>query len=161
MQETMNIETNVEEIIQMVSFKLGEEDFGIDIFKVREINKMMEITKVPNAPSYVEGVVNLRGKVTPIIDLRKRLGLPEREDQSESNIVEVDIEDKAVGLIVDSVEEVLRIPSNITEEPPELATGINSEFITSVAKLEDRLLILLDLERLLSDKEQENLDKLT
>jgi purine-binding chemotaxis protein CheW len=156
MQEKKEFDTNVDELIQLVTFKLGSEEFGFDIFKVREINKMMDITQVPNAPYFVEGVVNLRGKVTPIIDLRTRLGMEKVERDKDSNIVVVEIDDKSVGLVVDKVEEVLRIPSNVTEPPPGMVAGIDSDYITSVAKLEDRLLILLDLEKLLSEKEKES-----
>jgi purine-binding chemotaxis protein CheW len=145
------------ELIQLVTFKLGNEEFGVDIFKVREINKMMAITKVPNAPSFVEGVVNLRGSVTPIIDLRCRLGLYESEVTEKTGIVVAELSDSTIGLIVDEVKEVLRIPADITEPPPEIVAGVNAEFITSVAKLEDRLLILLDLSKVLSFKEQEEL----
>jgi purine-binding chemotaxis protein CheW len=153
-------DTNVDALIQLVSFKLGDEEFGVDIFKVREINKMTDITKVPNAPFFVEGVINLRGKITPVIDLRTRLGLDKKADNSESNIIVVEIDERWVGLVVDKVEEVLRIPSNITEPPPAMAAGIDSEFITAVAKLEDKLLILFDIDKLLSSGEMESLDEM-
>lgn len=143
------------ELIQLVTFKIGNEEFGVDIFKVREINKMMQITKVPESPMYVEGVVNLRGNVTPIVDLRKRLGVVENETTEKTSIIVVELGKTAVGLIVDEVKEVLRIQSTITEAPPELVAGVNSEYITSVAKLDDRLLILLDLNKILSLKQTE------
>lgn len=145
------------ELIQLVTFKLGKEEFGVDIFKVREINKMMSITKVPNAPSFVEGVVNLRGSVTPIIDLRARLGLQVSEVTEKTGIVVAELTDTTIGLIVDEVKEVLRIPADITEPPPALVAGVHSEFITSVAKLENRLLILLDLSKILSFTEEQEL----
>ena len=145
------------ELIQLVTFKIGNEEFGVDIFKVREINKMMQITKVPESPIYVEGVVNLRGNVTPIVDLRSRLGLVQNETTEKTSIIVVELGKTAVGLIVDEVKEVLRIQSTITEPPPELVAGVNSEYITSVAKLDDRLLILLDLNKILSLKQTEEL----
>lgn len=145
------------ELIQLVTFKIGNEEFGVDIFKVREINKMMQITKVPESPEYVEGVVNLRGNVTPIVDLRKRLGVVQNETTEKTSIIVVELGKTAVGLIVDEVKEVLRIQSTITEPPPELVAGVNSEYITSVAKLDDRLLILLDLNKILSLKQTEEL----
>ena len=141
------------ELIQLVTFKLGNEEFGVDIFKVREINKMMKITKVPDSPAFVEGVVNLRGSVTPIIDLRSRLGLYEKEADEKTSIIVVELANTAIGMIVDEVKEVLRIPSDITEPPPALVSGIDSDYITGVAKLENRLLILLDLDKILSLKE--------
>ncbi len=133
--------------LQLVSFTIGSEEFGVDILKVQEINRTVEITRVPQAPHYVEGVINLRGKVIPIIDLRKRFGLELKEYDKNTRIVVVDIEGNVMGMIVDSVSEVLRLPANTIEPPPELVTGINAEYIKGVAKLEDRLLIFLDLSK--------------
>lgn len=133
--------------LQLVSFNIGTEEFGVDILKVQEINRMVDITKVPQAPGYVEGVINLRGKVIPIIDLRKRFSLELKEADKNTRIVVVDIGGNILGMIVDSVSEVLRLPANTIEPPPELVTGINSEYISGVAKLEDRLLIFLDLSK--------------
>lgn len=133
--------------LQLVSFNIGSEEFGVDILKVQEINRMVEITKVPQAPNYVEGVINLRGKVIPIIDLRKRFNLELKEQDKNTRIVVVDIVGNIMGMIVDSVSEVLRLPANTVEPPPDLVTGINSEYINGVAKLEDRLLIFLDLSK--------------
>lgn len=141
------------EILQLVSFKLGKEEFGVDILKVQEINRMMKITEMPNAPEFVEGIVNLRGRIIPIVDLKKRLDLPPKEHDNSTRIIVVDLAGKTVGFIVDEVSEVLRIESSITEPPPEMAAGINSEYITSVAKLEDRLLILLDLNKVISTED--------
>ncbi len=143
-----NIDT-MEEIIQLVSFRIANEEFGIDIVKVQEIIRMMEITRVPNTPNYIEGVVNLRGKVTPVVNLRTKLGLPTNEKDEDTRIVVVNLEDKTIGFIVDEVKEVLRINSNITEEPPKMVGGISEEYIISIAKMDDRLLILLDLETLI------------
>ncbi len=151
---------NLNEIIQLVSFKLGVEEFGVEILKVQEINRMISITKIPNSPNFVDGVINLRGRVLPVINLRKKLGLKEKENDKDTRIIVVDLAGKTIGFIVDSVSEVLRIPKNITEEPPKLATGINSNYITSVAKLEDRLLILLDLEKVLLEGELETISNL-
>ena len=142
------------ELLQLVSFVLGNEEFGVDISCVREINRMLQITKVPNAPGYVEGVINLRGRVIPVIDLRQKLGMLRKEHDNNTRIIVVEVNNKTVGFVVDAVNEVLRIPGNITEAPPEIAAGINSEFIKSVGKLEDRLLILLDLEKILSKDEK-------
>lgn len=156
--ETKEVNKNIDsELIQLVTFILGNEEFGVDIFKVREINKMMNITKVPNAPVFVEGVVNLRGKVTPIIDLRTRLGVNTGHNTEKTSIVVVELSQMVVGLIVDEVKEVLRISSDITEPPPSVVAGIDSEFITSVAKLEDRLLLLLDLNKIFNLQEEQQL----
>lgn len=139
--------TDIAGELQLVSFNIGSEEFGVDILKVQEINRMVEITKVPQAPHYVEGVINLRGKVIPIIDLRKRFNLELKEQDKNTRIVVVDIAGNIMGMIVDSVSEVLRLPSDTVEPPPDLVTGINSEYINGVAKLEDRLLIFLDLSK--------------
>jgi purine-binding chemotaxis protein CheW len=149
------------ELLQLVSFKIGAEEFGIDILKVNEINRMMTLTKVPNAPSFVDGVVNLRGRVIPVINLRTKLSLPKKEYDRNSRIIVVELENKTIGFIVDEVSEVLRIPVNITEKPPEMVSGVNAAFITAIGKLEDRLLILLDLEKVLADGENIELKKMT
>ena len=143
-----------EELLQLVSFKLGNEEFAVDILKIQEINRMVEITKVPKAPAFVEGVINLRGKVIPIIDLRKRFGLEVSEYTKNTRIVVVDIEGKVVGLVVDGVSEVLRLPLSAVEPPPPVVAGIDSEYINGVGTLEDRLLILLNLEKVLSHDEK-------
>lgn len=145
------------ELLQLVSFKIGDEEFGVDILKVQEINRMMQITKVPNSPNFVDGVVNLRGRIIPVIDLRTRLGMPRIEHGKETRIVVVELSGTTVGFIVDEVSEVLRIPKNITEAPPEMVAGLDSEYITAVGKLEDRLLILLDLEKVLSTEQKSEL----
>ena len=146
-----------EELLQLVSFKVGEAEFGVDILRVQEINKMMELTVVPNTPSFVEGVVNLRGRIIPVINLRSRLGLDVKKYDAETRIIVVDLHDKTIGFIVDEVKEVLRIPKSITEAPPEIVSGVDSEYITAIGKLEDRLLILLDLTKVLSNNEHEQL----
>ncbi len=143
------------ELMQLVTFSIGEEEFGVDILKVQEIIRMMEITKVPRAPDFVEGVINLRGKVIPIIDLRKRFGLSTRDHDKHARIIVIEINNMIVGFVVDSVSEVLRIPSNTVEPPPPVVSGLESEYISGVGKLEDRLLILLDLDRLLSGEERD------
>jgi len=140
-----------EELLQLVTFCLGDEEFGFDIFKVKEINKMMEMTKVPNSPPSVKGVINLRGTITPVIDMRNKLGMIEKEFDKDTRIIVVESDGKNIGFIVDEVKEVLRINHNIIEAPPEMVSGINSEYITNIAKLDDRLLILIDIEKILNN----------
>ena len=142
--------TEQQELLQLVSFKIGEEEFGVDINIVQEINRMLQITKVPNTPDFIEGVVNLRGRIIPVIDLRVKLGLIKLEHGKNTRIVVIELKEQTIGFIVDEVNEVLRIPKSITETPPELVGGVNNEFITAIGKLEDRLLILLDLEKIFS-----------
>jgi len=149
-----------DELLQLVTFHIGDEEFGVDILNIQGINRMVEVTKVPNAPDYVEGIINLRGKVIPIIDLRKRLGMVEKEYDKNTRFIVVEMKDKVIGFIVDSVNEVLRINKGITEPPPPMVSGIDSDFITAVGKLEDRLLILLDIERILSSEEKKELEQI-
>jgi len=139
----------VEQFLELVSFILGEEEFGVDILKIQEINKMLAITPVPDAPGYVKGVINLRGRIIPIVDLRCRFGFPEREPDKNTRIVVAELGGKIVGLVVDAVMEVMRISSSVFEPPPQFLTGAQSEYITAVGKLDDRLLLLLDLDRVL------------
>ena len=142
------------ELLQLVTFSIGEEEFGVDILSVQEIIRMMDITKVPRAPEFVEGVINLRGKVIPIIDLRRRFGLSTRDHDKHTRIIVIEINNMIVGFVVDSVSEVLRIPASTVEPPPPVVSGLESEYISGVGKLEDRLLILLDLNKLLSGEER-------
>lgn len=148
--------------IQLVSFLLGEEEFGADILMVQEIIRMQVITRVPNAPHFVEGVINLRGKVIPIVDLRKRLNVEEEEppDKKKVRIIVVDVEGKITGFIVDAVSQVLRIPKSTIEPAPSIVTaGIDSEYITGVSKLDDKLLILLDFRKILTSQEKKALQE--
>ena len=143
----------VDELLQLVTFKLGAEEFALDILVVQEINRRAEITMVPKTPEFVEGVINLRGKIVPVLDLRKRFGLSRREFTGQSRIIVVNVAHRALGLIVDSVSEVLRIPAHAVEPPPPLVAGVDAAYIKGVGKFEDRLLILLDLEKVFSAQE--------
>ncbi len=145
-----------QEIIQLVTFNLGNEEFGIDILNVNEILKMIEITEVPNASYGVEGIVNVRGKVIPVIDTRLKLNIAKEDYNNETRIIVVEIGKKTVGFIVDKVKEVLRISKNILDNPPDLAvSGIESDYITAIGKLEKRLIIILDLKRLVNENDFE------
>ena len=148
-------------LIQLVTFKIADEEFGVDILKVQEIIRMMPITKVPNAPTFVEGVINLRGKVIPVIDMRKRFGLPASEHDSSTRIEVMDLQGQIVGFVVDAVSEVLRIKESTVEPPPAVVAGVGSEYMRGVGKLEDRLLILLDLDKLLNPHEMDSLSNVT
>lgn len=145
-------------ILQLVTFKLGSEEFAVDILKVQEINKMMNITKIPNAPAFIEGVINLRGKIIPIVDLRKRLGFKDQDYDKSTRIIVVELDGLVLGFIVDSVSEVLRIPENTIEPPPTMIAGIESEYIEGVGKVDDRLLILLELKKIFSSPERKDIE---
>lgn len=145
--------------LQLVTFEVGDEEFAVDILAVQEINRMMQITRVPQSRLEVEGVINLRGRIVPVVDLRKRFEMEPREHSNESRIIVVDVNDHTVGFVVDRVHEVLRIDGSIVEPAPSLTTSVDSDYIQGVGKLEDRLLILIDLERLFSRAEMEQLSK--
>jgi len=153
---------NDNRILQLVTFKLGHEEFGVDILKVQEINRMMDITRIPNAPPFIEGVINLRGKIIPIVDLRKRLGFLDMDGRSEktTRIIVIELDGLVLGFIVDSVSEVLRRPGNTIEPAPSIVGGIESEYIEGVGKLDNRLLILLELTRLFSSPDRNALENI-
>ncbi len=136
------------EVLQLVSFQLGPEEYAIDILGVQEIIRLIEITQVPNAPHYVEGVVNLRGKVIPIINLRSRFGLPSVTPTKDTRIIVVEVAQVILGFIVDSVEEVLRLSEEFIEGPPSTGRGGAEDFHRGVGRVNGRLLIILNLELL-------------
>jgi len=140
-------------ILQLVSFALGGEEYAVDILKVQEINRMSEIARVPNAPPYVEGVINLRGRVIPVVSLRKKFKMEEKALDAQSRIIIMDIQGLTIGIVVDAVSEVLRIPAGTVDPAPPMAVGVSAEYIKGIAKLEDRLLILIDMDRLIEKSE--------
>ncbi len=151
---------NVREEIQLVAFQLGEETYGIDIAQVVEIIRMQTITQIPGAPGFVEGVINLRSRVIPVIDLRKRFGLSFREDTKTTRIIVVEVHPHTVGMIVDAVEEVLRLETSNIEPPSPMVASVDAEYIRGVGKLGERLLVLLDLARVLVKEEKEVLGEM-
>ena len=157
MEETRQHGEESDHLIQLVTFKIGHEEFGVDILKVQEIIRMLAITKVPNAPAFVEGVINLRGKVIPVIDMRRRFGMAGAAHDSHTRVMVMDLQGQIIGFVVDAVSEVLRIQESTVEPPPAVVAGIGSEYMRGVGKLEDRLLILLDLDKLLTEQEMEHL----
>jgi len=147
------------EDVQLVSFKLGEEFFGVNILLVQEIITVPEITRIPNSPSFIEGMINLRGRLLPVVDLRKRLYVGKESFDRKTRILVIQIDDKITGFLVDSVEAVMSVPGNSIEAAPEIVTiGIETQYITGVSKLDDRMIILLDFRRLFNKKEMISLD---
>lgn len=144
---------------QMVVFQLTEQTYGINIDAVFEIIRMEAITRVPRTPHFVEGVINLRGKIIPVIDLCKRFNLPLAERTSSSRIIIVDVGGNTIGMIVDGVSEVLRVPLDSIEPPPPMIHGIESAYLRGIAILEGRLVILLNLEKILYEHEQSELQR--
>ena len=139
--------------VQLVIFKLGEEAFGVEIALVESIIKMLPVTRLPQAPEFVEGVINLRGKILPVIDLRKRLAISLSESTRESRMVVVALGGATVAMVVDQVNEVLRVNDDIVEAPPSISQSVDSRFITGIAKIGDELVILLDLSKVLDMSE--------
>jgi purine-binding chemotaxis protein CheW len=140
------------EVIQFVTFKLAGQKYAVDILKVQEIENMREITTIPNAPAYLEGAVNLRGKVIPVINLRKKFSFGDHDGKDRSKIVILDIGGVIMGAMVDSVSDVIRVSSGVVEPPPSVSSNGNSRFITGIAKLSEGLVIILDVDRLFGDE---------
>ena len=142
---------------QLVGLELAGEFYGVEIGKIQEIIRMQPISAVPNGPAHLEGVTNLRGRVIPVMDLRKRFGFAATPPGRGSRIVVAELGHHTVGLIVDAVSEVLRVTADMVEPPSSLVTTADSAYLRGVAKLGERLVLLLDLSRLLSDDEQADL----
>ena len=131
--------------MQLVVFKLGREDYGVSILQVQEIKRMMDITRVPNSPDYIKGVINLRGSVLPVLDLKKRLALPPGDYTDNTRIIIIKVEDITVGLIVDAVSEVTTLAGESIEPPNTVVGGVSAQYLSGVGKQDDKLLILLNL----------------
>lgn len=136
---------------QFVIFKLDNEEYGIDILRVKEIKEMMSITRVPKAAHYVRGVINLRGEVIPVIDLRKRFNLSDGKEDDNTRIIIVSVDDIVVGLIADYSSEVVEISSNAIEEAPDRAGNVDQNYIYGIGKVGERLIILLDVVKIITN----------
>lgn len=145
---------------QLVVFELSNEFYGVDIAAVSTIIRMQEITEIPRAPEFVEGVINLRGSIIPVIDLKKRFGLPQGEQTKASRIVVVEATGQMIGMVVDAVTETLRLPHDAVEPPSPIVATIDSEYVRGVGKLENRLVILLDLDRVLTTRDMDTLQSM-
>jgi len=141
------------EEIKVIVFRLVDEEYGVEVSQVRSIEKMQNITRVPRTPEFVKGVINLRGVVTPIIDLKTRFNLGEETYTDSTRIIIVAVEDMEVGLIVDAANDVIDIPVNSIVQPPAVVGGIQKAYLRGVAKLEERLLVMLNLDKVLSPEE--------
>jgi purine-binding chemotaxis protein CheW len=144
----------------LVTFKIEEEEFGVDILTVETIIRMTEITKIPNAPDFVEGVINLRGMIIPIVDFRKRFNMQPKDEGKDTRIIVTNVNGTQMGFIVDSVSEVIRLPVSSIEPPPPIVSGIEADYIEGVGKLDDRMLILINIEKLFTEKDKKMLEKL-
>ncbi|SDC68876.1 MULTISPECIES: chemotaxis protein CheW [unclassified Candidatus Frackibacter] len=148
------------QIYQLVIFQLSKEEFGIEITKIKEIIRMKEITKLPNSSETFLGIINLRGNIVPIVDLRKKFNLEEKLT-NKSRIIIIEVDGQNIGIIVDSVSEVLRIKSDEIEDAPDKIVGIRNEYLKGLAKVKDRIIILCDLEKLLTVEEKINLKEIS
>lgn len=156
-----NVES-ADDLLQLVIFQLGGEEFGVEIMQVQEIIRMPDITRIPQSPEYVEGVINLRGKIIVVINLDTKFDLHSKKIDDDSRIIIVEVGDNVVGMVVDSVSEVLRLSTSNVEPAPEIISAkIKADYLKGVGKLDDRLLILLDLERVLSDDEMSQLESVS
>jgi len=151
----LNHDSGTDELIQLVSFKLDREEYGVEVLKVREIIRLPAITTMPNSAQHIEGIVNLRGKVIPIISMRKRFGLQESENDSHTRIIIMDVEGSQTGFVVDGVSEVIRIRRSEVQPPPPMVVsgGASQAFITGVINHAERMLIILDVDRMFNDSE--------
>ena len=149
----------MEKDLQVVGFRIGNETFGVRIASVREIVRVPEITSVPSAPETVEGVINLRGKIIPVMDLRKRFGHVDIQPDKKNRILVVELQSKLIGLIVNAASEVLKIPPSDIEAPGSVFAEGESSYVTGVGKLKGRLIILLDVSKLLHQQEVKKLEE--
>lgn len=150
-------EANMINEIKVIVFQLKDEEYGVEVEQVRSIERLQHITRVPGTPQFVKGVINLRGVVTPIIDLRNRFDIEVIEDTESTRIIIVAVGEMEVGLIVDAANDVVDIPLSAIEPPPHVVGGIEADYLRGVAKLDKRLLILLNLDKVLNPKELEEL----
>ncbi len=156
----MDQEKKTVDEMQAVVFVLNNSYYGVPILQVQEIVKMTEITKLPNTPKFVEGIVNLRGQIIPIIDLRRRFNLPVAKVDENWKILILKIDEVQFGVMVDQISEVEKVPTSLIEVPPKVVSGVRGEFINGIAKTNERLLILLDIEKILSVEEIEILHEI-
>ncbi len=144
-------------VSQIVSFRLANEEYGIDIMRVQEIILMGQITCMPEVPDYICGLINLRGHVIPIVDLRRRFGLPAADNDEHTRIIVVNVNRQTIGIVVDAVNEVLRVNPDQGEPPPSSVAGIDHDYILALIKFDEKLLILLSIENVLSNEEKAKL----
>lgn len=156
-----NEQSEQDEILQWVTFRLAGETYGINVMQVREVLKHTDIAPVPGAPSYVMGIINLRGNVVTVIDTRMRFGLPDKELSSQSRVVIIECEKQVIGILVDSVAEVVYLYSSEIETPPNVGNDETAKFIQGVCNRDNELLILVDLNKLLNDNEWNDLSKIS
>ena len=152
--------TTSEQELQLVTFRLASEEYGLPITKVQEINRLVPVTKLPQTPNFLEGIINLRGRIIPVIDLRKRFAMAISDHDDDTRIIIVEIKGQIVGLTVDAVTEVIRINTANIELPPE-SVAVDSRYIDGVGKIDERLIILLDIDNILTGQEELTVKKIS
>jgi purine-binding chemotaxis protein CheW len=146
-------ETTAVEVKQIIGFTIGAEEYGLELLRVREVIRMRQVTWLPKAPSCLKGIINLRGEVIPIVDLRTRFGLRAVESGAATRVIVVEVEGRPVGIVVDSASQVVRVPTDQFEAPPAAIGQASRDFIMEVGKLDDRLIIMIDADKLLDAEE--------
>jgi len=154
MEDTRKKESGTTEMKQLIGFTVGSEEYGLELLHVKEVIRMRQITWLPKAPACVKGIINLRGEVIPVVDLRERFGLEAVEQTAMTRVIVVEVEGRPVGMVVDSASQVVRIPADQFDAPPAVMGETAKEFITSVGKWGDRLIIMVDANRILSTEEK-------
>ena len=143
-------EQPVAPLLHLIAFQLGREEYGVAVSSVREVSRVSDITRVPQAPEHIRGVMNLRGRILPVLELRTRLGHPPLlEPGPKARVVLAEVHGRVIGLLVDAVAQVLKVPSDRVVPPPDDARAAEADYVTGVAEYDGRLIILLDLERML------------
>ena len=158
MENLKEIKETDEELNQLISFKVGEEVYGVDILNVKEVIKIKEITSIPKAPTFVKGVINLRGDIIPIIDFREKFGLSNEDYTSATRVIVVEIDERLIGMVVDAVSQVIRIPRENNEPPPPLVGGLSTEYIRGLGKSGEKLIVLVNIQKILSTEEKIDLE---
>lgn len=150
--ETMRKE-KATELKQLISFNVGAEEYGLDLLRVKEVIRMRQITWLPRVPSCVKGIINLRGDIIPIVDLRDRFGLQAQEETEMKRVIVVEVKGRPVGMVVDSASQVVRVPADQFDQPPAVMGESSRDFITAVGKMKDKLVLMIDVDRILSTEE--------
>jgi len=154
MEKQNGVKKRGDDIVQVVSFSVGEEDYGVNIETVKEVIKVKSVTRLPKTPSFVRGVINLRGDVIPIIDLREKLGLEQQDYTEMTRVIVVDIDEKSIGMAVDSVSNVINIAQDDIKPPPPLVSGLSEDYLKGVGRVGDEIIILLNIDKILTTEEK-------
>lgn len=160
MEDTREDKAAADALTQLISFMVGKEEYGLEILTVKEVIRIREITRIPKAPVFVKGIINLRGDVIPIIDLREKFGLEIQEYTTMTRVIIVEVDGKSIGMVVDSVSQVIRIAQSEVEPPPPLIGGISAEYLRGVGKIGEKLIIMLNIDKILTVDEKIDLKKM-